>query len=488
VSARRWPLRLLALAWVFAPAACDPSPTGSDGDPAPEVVATGVLQGGAGIFRTLTVQLDREGTLVADYWSGDGERLQVESRTAGVTHAIFLPRLRANREYQVDLRAVSPAGDTGTTVASSFRTGPLPPGADTLELSVIGRASFDLLLLEIGSPTGPHLPVIVDTRGNVVWHGVREGRSSFGFTTFEDSLFVFLSPDGLHVLSPRTHEDIASLTRARGAERTGVQPFFIHHDVISTPTGTLLFLANDRTTARDTVWTGEAIWEWNPRTDALVRRWRSGDFLNPATDRGPRSTPDDWLHANSLALGPRGNVLVSMFWLHEVLSVAPDWRSVEWRLGGPASTLRGAEQAMEAGQHTAAEVAPNRVLLFDNGLDRANGRYSRALEILVDRARGTAEVVWSFRPSPDVYAPIVSSARRLANGNTVVGFGLARAFPAPAAGTASGPLAVYEVTPAGEVIWRMELVRGGQLAYRATPLTSIAGERVVCRQSCSSGP
>jgi hypothetical protein len=480
-----WRLLLLAVA-ATGTAACEGTPVESD--PPPEVVATSVLTGQGGIFRTLSVQLDREGAVVAEYWAVDGARLQLESAGAATSHALFLPRLAADRDYAYEVRALSDAGESGPAVRGTFTTGPLPPSLASLELSVIGRASFDLLLLEIGAPVGPHLPVIVDTRGNVVWHGLVEARSSFGFTLFEDSLYVFNSPDGLHVLSPRTQAEVASLTRARGAARTGIDPFFIHHDVVSTPAGTLLFLVQDRTApVRDTVWTGDAVWEWNPRSDALTRRWRSGEFLDPARDRGPRSTPGDWLHANSLALGPRGNVLVSLFWLHEVLSIAPDWRRIEWRLGGPASSFGGVERAMEAGQHTAAEVAPDRVLLFDNGLDRAQGRFSRALEVALDRAAGRAEVVWEFRPAPDVYAPIVSSARRLPNGNTVVGFGLAAGFPAPAAGAASGPLAVFEVTPAGEVPWRMEVVRGAQLVYRATPLTSVAGERWVCPPACAPG-
>jgi hypothetical protein len=49
------------------------------------------------------------------------------------------------------------------------------------------------------------------------------------------------------------------------------------------------------------------------------------------------------------------------------------------------------------------------LLLFDNGLDRASGRFPRALEVRLDRAGETAEVVWEFRPTPDIHAPIGSS-------------------------------------------------------------------------------
>ena len=115
------------------------------------------------------------------------------------------------------------------------------------------------------------------------------------------------------------------------------------------------------------------------------------------------------------------------------------------------------------------EAAADRVLLLDNGLDRTSGRYSRALEIQLDRQQGTADVVWEFRPTPDIYAPIVSSARRLPNGNTVINFGLAAGFSGGAGGLATGPVAFYEVTPAGTVSWKLEAVGGLVLVYRATP-------------------
>ena len=87
-----------------------------------------------------------------------------------------------------------------------------------------------------------------------------------------------------------------------------------HHDVIVTPDNTVLFLAIDTGTVNDTVWEGEAIWEWDPATDVLTKRWTAKDFLTPKTDRGARTVPGDWLHANSLSIGPRGNILVSFVW------------------------------------------------------------------------------------------------------------------------------------------------------------------------------
>jgi hypothetical protein len=129
---------------------------------------------------------------------------------------------------------------------------------------------------------------------------------------------------------------------------------------------------------------------------------------------------------------------------------------------------------MDAGQHTAAEVAPNRVLLFDNGLDRPGGElFSRASELRIDPASNTATIVWEYRTSPDTYAPIVGSARRLQNQNTVVTFGVAAG--ALAQFPDAGPVGVYEVTPGGETPWSVTF-EGINLLYRANPLGTLGGE------------
>lgn len=458
---------------------CD-SPLGSGAEAPARVLSVDVRSDAGPIFRTLAIELNGPARVAVDYWTSGSERLRVEAPTADSTQELFLPRLRASSQYSFEVRVLSAAREEVMGRAGTFSTRALPAELADLRFAVSGEPDFDLLLLEIGRPADPQLPVIVDSDGNVVWYSAKDGWISSGFAVFEDSLFAMNTPTGLRIVSPRSQQVIMSLTRARAAQRTGIDPFFIHHDVIATRAGTLLFLAHDRVTLQGSEWTGEAVWEWNPRTDNLVRRWRSADFLDPVRDVGPRSTSDDWLHANSLALGPRDNVLVSLFWLHEVLSISPDWERVEWRLGGPASSFRGVERALEAGQHTAAEVAPDHVLFFDNGLDRAEGNFSRALELRLDRVQGVADVVWEFQPSPPVFAPIVSSARRLPGGSTVVAFGLAAGFAAAGA-TASGPLVIYEVGPAGDVKWRMEVVGGADLVYRATPLATVAGERVLCR-------
>ena len=435
------------------------------------VTAATVTEAGSPIFRTLSVDLDGPGGVVVDYWTENASRLRITSEADTSTHELFIPRLRAASLYNFEVTPISSSGNTGSVFQGSFETDSLPPELAALQFEIIGNATFPLLMLEILHPKTLAHPIIIDTDGYVVWYRpLAEHQGGFGRLANGD--FVFSDLEGLKVVTPM-NEVVATLTEADAAMRSGQDAFSIHHDVIVTPANTALFLVRAGTvTLRDTVWVGEEIWEWDPTRDDLTKRWAASNFLSPETDRGLRSKPSDWLHANSLSVGQRGNILVSFFFLHEVLSIAEDYQSIEWRLGGPASTFAVADNAMEAGQHTAAEVSSNRVLLFDNGRDRPSGElFSRALEIELDQVAGTAQIVWEFRPQPSIYTPIISSARRLENGNTVVGFGLATGER-----LSSGPLAVFEVTPQNRILWRLVVSAGATWIYRSTPITEIDGE------------
>ena len=175
----------------------------------------------------------------------------------------------------------------------------------------------------------------------------------------------------------------------------------IHHDVTVTPRNTLLFIAEDWQPWDGGLLNGEALWEWDPEAGTTIKRWSSFAQLDPRTDWGERSYREDWLHANSLSYGPRGNVLVSFHSLNQVISLSPDLQRVEWRLGG----VRGDVSVDDpfSGQHTAQEVAPGRVLLFDNGYERLDSRYSRAAEYESRAARrrrsGSGGRRWTTGPA-----------------------------------------------------------------------------------------
>jgi hypothetical protein len=241
----------------------------------------------------------------------------------------------------------------------------------------------------------------------------------------------------------------------------------LHHEVITTPWDTVLYLAFDTETFEGKRIKGEAIWEWRPESGDLVKRWRSWDHLTPALDRGPRFG-GEWIHANSLAIGPRGNIIVSAHYFNQVFSITPDWRGLEWRLGGPRASIALPAGEEFSGQHTARELVPGRVLLFDNGRDR--GGHSRVLELEIGSS--AARTLWAWQPRRANFSSAVSSARRLDNGHTLVGFGMSAGR-----NDSTGPTEAFEVSRSGVVLWHL-LVSGATTVYRVEPLESIGGELV----------
>ncbi len=220
----------------------------------------------------------------------------------------------------------------------------------------------------------------------------------------------------------------------------------------------------------DTV-VGEAIWEWDPATHQVTQRWSAMDFLSPATDSGPRSTTGDWIHANALHIGVSGNVLMSSPFLNQVIAIQPDFLGLAWRLGGVNSTISVDSAGTFNFQHTAAEIADGRVLMFDNRRDSLHDgqTYSRALELAVDHSAYQATMTWQFRPPNDNYSTIISSARRMSNGNTMVAFGAGDGLRGSV-----GPIEVYEVSTGGSI--GNLVITGPSSMYRATPFDHLAGE------------
>ena len=431
------------------------------------------------IDRRLSLTLNQPQAIEVDYWSAGTPVLRVTSAEVALTHTVFLPRLRANAQYDYAVRAVDGLRG-GEPLAGQFATDSLPLEWRGLQFDVIGAATFPLTFVEVrGNPVGH---VIVDQDGEIVWYWQGQGRVGGGFARLNNGNFVFSDDNDLVVVTPAGQE----VARMRKTEDMGQQTYQgNHHDMVVTPSNTVLFLAYDDVVVDNVTWTGEAVWEWDVETDVLTKRWSASDFLDPDVDVGPWSYEEDWLHANSLSIGPRGNVLLSLFWLDQVISIAPDYASLEWRLGGPGSTITVDAGVMLGGQHTATEIGQDRVLLFDNGRNNPEGPvrgtpFSRGVEIALDRGSGTATIAWEFRPNPNIFAPIVSSAQRLENGNTVVSFGVSEGVPPEGRGlgVGTGPIAGYEVTVAGRTVWYMR-VDGTPAVYRMTPLYDVAGEVAV---------
>jgi hypothetical protein len=166
-------------------------------------------------------------------------------------------------------------------------------------------------------------------------------------------------------------------------------------------------------------------------------------------------------------LTPDGELIASFRGCSQVLKIDRPTGNVIWYLGGSRSnyTIIGDTFGEFCGQHTAWQLASDRVLLFDNGSFCLGGRednygqFSRAVEYRLDDLTNEAHFVrdYSRDHSYEDFSRSQGSVQQLTNGNWVIGWG-------------AGPdVAVTEVSALGEKLLELSLTSDGSVvvSYRA---------------------
>jgi hypothetical protein len=185
-------------------------------------------------------------------------------------------------------------------------------------------------------------------------------------------------------------------------------------------------------------------YDWNQENE--LGRWNFCEFFVPEDPK------PDWSHLNAIEPFPKGSsLLISSRTQHTLFKIDPEAEEGEWMMGIKGDFgISGEDRFFR--QH-APEIQPNgNIVLFDNG-SLARGEFtrtwSRAIEISYDTEIMEAGVVWSYRPDPDLFAPIWGDADRLENGNTLVTFGIRNQNP-------DKNSRIVEVTEQGTEVWRLD--------------------------------
>jgi hypothetical protein len=194
-------------------------------------------------------------------------------------------------------------------------------------------------------------------------------------------------------------------------------------------------------------------------------------------------TKTDWLHDNSVAYHPEHDLIVlSSPRLNEIFVIDHSTTTEEargstggrwgqggdllYRWGNPRTFGRGTRDDQRLFfQHNPtwlsdAEDGSLRLLVFNNGLGRG-GQYSTVEELTLpfDPEQGFVTPAvgpfdpegpdWSFKLGGDYYAPFISGAQRLPNGNTLICAGV--------------PGRLVEVTPDQRMVWDYMNPFGGEV-------------------------
>ena len=291
------------------------------------------------------------------------------------------------------------------------------------------------------------------------------GREGKGFN-FEDPMAVrVIRPDGRLVRSLQT---VDSPTDFHDLEQVGRDYLFLTYrqrpHVDLSPYGgpedaTVLDSEIQRINRR-----GRLVWSWSSRDhiDLAESVVRPGKPLT-GTAMPDGSTVYDMTHINSVEPVGRDDLIISLRNTDAVYRISMRDGHIRWKLGGKRTprSLRvvGDPADYPLGFQHDARLWRGTVTVFDNGTDLGGDGYRppRVVRYEIDTKRRRAILRERLRdPRVTGESLCCGSARKLGNGNWVVGWG----------GGTNGTMSV--LTPRGRVISRLT-IDDGFFSYRAVP-------------------
>jgi hypothetical protein len=197
----------------------------------------------------------------------------------------------------------------------------------------------------------------------------------------------------------------------------------------------------------------------------VIFQWRSWDYYSLLDSYADLTQSIfDAIHINAIELDISDkNIIVSTLALAEATKINRQTGEIIWRMGGKNNQFTFQNESQEHAplyfmfQHDIRRLKNGNFTMFDGG-DTERRKYSRAVEYAIDEMNKIATKVWEYRKSPDIYSPNMGSVQRLANGNTVIGWGLA---------SMTGEPMITEVNSEGNIIYELTFDKPLTTSYRA---------------------
>jgi hypothetical protein len=321
-------------------------------------------------------------------------------------------------------------------------------------------------------------PLIVDAHGEPLWFHHLTGHGWVAnFRTWEldgQPVLAWWRGDVLRPLGyGRGHAHVvdSSYTEVRRISAVGAHEMDVH-ELRLTPEGTALFTCYPRTVTvdlrsvgggRDAKVLESVIQEVDLRTGRLLFEWRSLNHIPIEESYRPVKEPYDYVHINSIAVCPDGNLLVSGRHTWALYKLDRRTGEVIWRLGGKRSSFEMGRGAQFRWQHDAEHLDESTITLFDNGSDGVTkpARESRGVVLALDLSGRRVSLAHEYRHPRKLMAGAMGSIQVLPTGNVVVGWG---SEPYVSEFTPDGTLVADARMPDGQ-----QSYRGFRLPWKGQP-------------------
>jgi hypothetical protein len=347
-------------------------------------------------------------------------------------------------------------GESGGVLHFASRPDLTPPaitvalrrgGARPLAAPYAGDPPY-FIVAAAGYPhTGPGEPglMILNRTGGIVWYSPNTGfppsqgkarvdlnvqsyRGQPVLTWWEGEVVLGYGY-GQAVIADTSYRTIATITGGNGLRAD-------LHEFVITPQDTALITAYRTVSAdlsalggpRGGVALSGTVLEIDIASGRVLFQWDSIDHV-PVTDTyipfsgGTKAAPFDYLHINSIAVAPDGELLISARNTSAVYKVARPSGQVTWRLGGKRSSFQLGPGATFWWQHHARPQGASTVSIFDDAASPAKEPQSRAILLDLDTKTMRATLTRSYTHSAGLLAANQGSMQVLADGRVVVGWG-----------------------------------------------------------------
>ncbi len=351
---------------------------------------------------TVTTSADCEVSLT--YWPADNPDLQRTTpvaTTASSTANIVINFVKGSTDY---VFAVNVNGQRAKG-QYPFTTSAVPPEVPKYNVIVDnGGAPADGYIMQ-WQATKPGWLTFCDMDGQVVWYekfdlAIRvaqycpENQQICLLTGFRDGV----NSKNFQRLATRIITVDLNGNRLVDWECSPSNVDYAHHDIKFTPDGNLIMVCNtikkfDLTEfglGNDTEVWGDGFAIITPEME-MVREWNNFDELTPFncdTVIKEKGAVKDFLHANSVNWDKDGNYYMTFNRINQLWKIDSKTGKVIYRVG-PGGNVKLDEAGFCSGIHAAVPLAPDRVLVLDNGSDRG---YSSAVIYEVNPTNMTAEV------------------------------------------------------------------------------------------------
>ncbi len=357
-------------------------------------------------------------------------------------HEVFVMGLWDGASCQYTARSEAEDGAIGVRTGE-FEAGPLPD--DLAEITIhthepervqSGSTMFNLSNSEDDVPA---TAVMVDHQGRYRWYHKRSTSGPGADTELRpmDDGFLFAG----------TRDQFGPAKFDWEGNEEWSYDIHMHHDIRLSEDGEHIYYLAKRDTC-DGDHNSDTVVKFSREDEEVVDEWVLCDYWTP-----DGALSNDWAHLNTIEPFPDEQAfLLSSRDRNTLIKLDVANDEVEWRMGLDGQFgLEGDERFFK--QH-APEIQPDgNIVLFDNGI-RAGGehtrKWSRVMEIAYDTETMEAEVVWTHRPDPDVFAVFWGDADRFDNGNTMGVYGQRNTND-------DRNSHLIEVTESGETVWHLEM-------------------------------